>query len=863
MAIIQKFLSAVPSSVWLGLLTLFFAHPVVGTVAQSSVSTQPSPVSSPATSLEQGKTLYGSGRFSEAIAVWQATVAQYERQGDDVGQAWTLSYLSLAYQALGQWDRAEQAIEQSLALLQQPEQKSSVAVIAQALNVRGYLQSRRGDAQAALESWQRAEVAYRAAGDEIGVLGSQINQAQALQSLGLYRRAQTLLTTVGESLRSQPDSSLKVKGLKSLAVVYQVTGNLQESKKILEESLAIARRLNAPAEMGEVLFALGNLARDLKEPEPALAYYQQAATVVPGSHVELEALLNQFSLYTELKQNDRAIALLAPIEAKLIDLPPSRTSIYAAVNFAESLGKLAQLSPQKPSSHLHQTAASVLARAIAQAKSLGDRQAQARGLTQLGKLYEQAQQYSEALTLTETAQQVAQQISAPDLSARAAWQMGRLLKQQGDREGAIAAYQSAFNAIESLKIDLVALNRDVRFSFTETVEPVYRQFVALLLEPTAGNSAKVSQKNLKVAREVIEALQLAELENFFREACLDVQPVQIDQIDPQAAAIYPIILPDRLEVIVSLPGQPLRHYATHLPQAEIEKNLRQMRESLNPAFSKQERLRLYQQAYEWMIRPVEADLERFGIKTLVFVLDGYLRNLPMAAFYDGEQYLIEKYGIALSQGLQLLKPRPLKSIPLQAITAGLSESRQGFPALPGVDSELTQISAKIDTEVLLNREFTYNNLEKAIASTSLPILHLATHGQFSSNAEETFVLTWDERINVKELDRLMRSRSIDKNNPIELLVLSACQTASGDNRAVLGLAGIAVRSGARSTLATLWAVRDRSTAALMSEFYKQLKQPGMTKSEALRQAQLALLKQGGEFNHPVHWAAFVLVGNWL
>lgn len=805
--------------------------------------------------------LYGAGRFAEAIAVWQATVADFEQRGNDVSQAGALSYLSLAYQSLGQWEQAEQAIETSLALLQQPEHTGSVAILAQALNVRGYLQSHRGDAQAALESWQQAEAAYQKAEDEIGVLGSQINQAQALQSLGLYRRSQILLTSVQEKLRSQPDSSLKIKGLKSLAVVHQVVGNSQESEKILEESLAIARRLNASAEIGEVLFALGNVTLDLKQPEQALAYYQQAATVLPGSHIELEALLNQLSLYIKLKQSDRAIALLAPIETKLSDLPPSRTSIYAAVNFAESLGKLAQ-SPHQQSSQLHQTAASVLARAIGQAKALGDSRAQARGLTQLGHLYEQTQQYSEALTLTDTALQIAQQTNASDISARAAWQRGRLLKQRGDKEGAIAAYQTAFNALQSLKSDLVALNPDVRFSFTETVEPVYRQFVALLLDPSAGNSAKVSQKNLKVAREVIEALQLAEIENFFREACLEVQPVQIDQIDRQAAAIYPIILPDRLEVIVSLPGQPLRHHTTHLPQAEMEKKLRQMRESLNPAFSKQERLLLYQQAYEWMIRPIEADLERFGIKTLVFVLDGYLRNLPMAALYDGDRYLVEKYSIALSQGLQLLKPRSLKSVPLQAITAGLSESRQGFPSLPGVSAELRQIAANIDTEVLLDREFTYNNLQNAIASTSLPILHLATHGQFSGNAEETFVLTWDERINVKELDLLVRSRGNEPNNPIELLVLSACQTATGDNRAILGLAGIAIRSGARSTLATLWSVDDRSTAVLMVEFYKQLKQPGITKSEALRQAQLTLLKED-EYNHPVHWGAFVLVGNWL
>ncbi|HBL10917.1 MAG TPA: hypothetical protein DD379_05835, partial [Cyanobacteria bacterium UBA11162] len=137
----------------------------------------------------------------------------------------------------------------------------------------------------------------------------------------------------------------------------------------------------------------------------------------------------------------------------------------------------------------------------------------------------------------------------------------------------------------------------------------------------------------------------------------------------------------------------------------------------------------------------------------------------------------------------------------------------------------------------------------------------ATHGQFSSNPEQTFILTWDEKIKVKEFEDLLRFREQGSANPIELLVLSACQTAAGDKRAALGLAGVAVRSGARSTLATLWSVKDQSTAQLMSEFYQELSK-GVRKAEALRTAQLNLLKQP-KYEHPFYWAPFVLVGNWL
>ena len=142
------------------------------------------------------------------------------------------------------------------------------------------------------------------------------------------------------------------------------------------------------------------------------------------------------------------------------------------------------------------------------------------------------------------------------------------------------------------------------------------------------------------------------------------------------------------------------------------------------------------------------------------------------------------------------------------------------------------------------------------------MVHLATHGQFSSKLSDTFLLTWDDRLTIEGLRNLLKSRSESSATPIELLVLSACQTAEGDQRATLGLAGLAVRSGARSTLATLWSVNDNSTADLMTEFYRSLTQQNMSKAESLRQAQLKLLKNP-DFQHPFYWSPFILIGNWL
>jgi CHAT domain-containing protein len=142
------------------------------------------------------------------------------------------------------------------------------------------------------------------------------------------------------------------------------------------------------------------------------------------------------------------------------------------------------------------------------------------------------------------------------------------------------------------------------------------------------------------------------------------------------------------------------------------------------------------------------------------------------------------------------------------------------------------------------------------------VVHLATHGQFSSKAEDTFILTWDDRININQLNNVLKTRDRTESSIIELLVLSACQTAVGDKRAALGLAGMAVRAGARSTLASLWSVNDAATASFMIQFYQNLADSKVTKAEAVRRAQQSLL-QNPEYSHPYFWAPFILVGNWL
>lgn len=730
---------------------------------------------------------------------------------------------------------------------------------AQALNRQGEQQFQQNHTEAALERWQQAEAQYRRAQDEMGVWGTQINQAKALQALGFYRRAKSLLEDVTQQLDSQPDSALKTNAALTLGNILRLVGEFRQSQAILDAGLAMAQRLQSAPHIQAAHLYLGNTLFAQQMPA-ALEQYQQAAAI--DAPLQLTAQLRQLSL----PQLDAAQAapLLQQIETQLQRLPPSPLSIYGQIELARWLLRppaSPDLSPDLSSSLPPDwpKAPELLNTAIQQARVLGDRRAESYAVGSLAHWHEQQKQTAEAQRLTQSALKLA--AAAPDIAYQWQWQLGRILVAQNNVPGAIAAYTAAVDLLQSLRGDLMAVGQDVQFSFREQVEPVYRQLVGLLLQSASGEDA---QKNLREARQVIEALQIAELNNFLREACLESALQQVDQIDPTAAVLYPIILPDRLEIILSRPNQPLRHYSTALPQAEIEAGIHRMLQSLRVTSFPQERLPAAQQLYQWLVQPAIADLQAEEIKTLVFVADGVLRNVPMAALHDGQHYLIEQYQIATAPGLQLLRPSSLQADQTQVLVGALSEGLANFAPLPGVLQEVSQISSQVPAYVLLNQAFTTKSLEKEADRRSFTVLHLATHGQFSATVENTFIQTWDGRLTIRDLQALLQ-RQEDKRQQsaaIDLLVLSACQTAQGDDRAILGMAGMAIQSGAQSTLATLWAVNDQSTAAFVTTFYQALAQPGITKAEAVRQAQLQLLHQT-QYHHPYYWAPFILVGDWL
>ena len=896
-------------------LTLFclfllaaFIPPVVAQVPSLTPIVQAQ--ASPMELVKQAQALYKEQKYEAAIPLWKQAIEGFARSGDSQNQVMAFSNLSLTNQRLGRWKAASSAIAQSLELLDSTKESDPI-VLAQTLDIQGKLQRETGNSAKAVETWQQAAEIYQKHNNTAALGQNNFNQAQALQDLGLYPRAcKRLLNilslddiTTCEQLNQLSEAELQtrlkplvskpsvttVSALRSLGDLLIVIGQPLQSSPILATSLSLAEKIDAPVEIAKTYLSMGNTYRALAEGEEIRTQrrqyekqigeaYSQAASTSPSPTISLKAQLNALDFAIAKEEFTAAEPLWRSLFARITNtsLPNNRDNLYARISYGQNLIKLIAVEdPAVPAPSVEE-ARQVLAGAADRAKTLGDKRLAAYAWGSLGRLNEIEGEYPAAEIYTERALNLISNYDAADIAYQYFWQLGRVKKERGQISQAIAAYTRAYDALQSLRSDIATINPEVQFDFRDEVEPVYRQLVELDVKYAEvlnrQDNKTDSQARLVQARDVVESLQIAQLNNFFREACIDANPQTIDAIDPAAAVVYPIILDDELEILLSLPNRPPTLYTSKVSRTELETTVEAINKSLlSSAIPVESFLPQYQQVYNWLIQPLEAELSKNKIETIAFVLDGGLRNIPMSVLHDGKQYLVEKYALALTPGLQLLDPKPLTAFQLDAVVGGLSEIRNDFPPhqnfgnLPEVPAELQAIeNVGLADNSLLNKQFTKQAIGQKITASGSPIVHLATHAKFSSKAEDTFILTWDGQINIKDLDNLLRDDTFNRKNNIELLVLSACETASGDPRATLGLAGVAVQAGARSTLATLWSVVDESTAEIMAEFYRQLEKSETTKAnkaEVLRQAQIALMNDK-QFNHPHFWSPFVLIGNW-
>jgi CHAT domain-containing protein len=223
--------------------------------------------------------------------------------------------------------------------------------------------------------------------------------------------------------------------------------------------------------------------------------------------------------------------------------------------------------------------------------------------------------------------------------------------------------------------------------------------------------------------------------------------------------------------------------------------------------------------------------------------------------------LIEQYAVAIVPGIELTDPRPLDRSRIEPLLSGLSQSVEGFPPLERVPLELQSVKALYGGRILLDEGFRLDAAKDTLGAEQFNVVHIATHGEFAGEVDESFLLAYDGRLT---MDRLAEDVSLFRfrDTPLEPLTLSACETAQGDERAALGLSGIALKAGARSALATLWKVNDVAAAELVIDFYSELRNPEVSRAQALQRAQRKALGRV-PYDHPGYWSPFLLIGSWL
>ena len=502
--------------------------------------------------------------------------------------------------------------------------------------------------------------------------------------------------------------------------------------------------------------------------------------------------------------------------------------------------------------------------AYTKAKSLAeidqDKATQAFVYGYLGELYEDENKLVEALNYTRQALFHAQELADDTLLYRWQWQSARLLKAQGDTEAAANSYRQA---VVTLNRSRTQLTLGTGVNFQQSVAPVYYEFADLLLKQSSSLENKDDQqKLLQEVIAVLEAVKLAEVEDYFDSECvlLPEQEIKLTDINTDSAIIYPVLLQDRTELIVQMP-QGIKQYTSKVSAAELRNTVDEFRAAIEGRSTAKAYLVPAQRLYSLLIAPFEKDLQDQEISTIVLVPDGPLRSIPISALHDGKQFLIEKYAVATTPGITLTDPKPFNHENIKVLASGLTEAVQGYSALPSVVKELNNIQSVFNTTMYKDANYQLDMVESEMTGGKYNIIHFATHGEFSSDHSKSFLLTYDDKLTMNKLESTIGLRRF-QTEPIDLLVLSACQTAVGDDQAALGLAGVAIKAGARSALATLWYIDDNATSQLIADFYKQLKQEDQTKAKALQMAQVNMITQT-TLTHPRFWAPFLMIGNWM
>jgi CHAT domain-containing protein len=691
--------------------------------------------------------------------------------------------------------------------------------------------------------------------------------------------------------------------------------SLTDSGQFAEASSNLTDAMNRATALGDhhlqahVLNDSGNLAWAQNDFMAAYDDYSRGSAILEAdTDSDLEAKLNVNAAMAAAKLGD--LSKVARAEAMFVGpaaLLPATDSFPLWIELGDALDAAHTAAPSTnpteapadgtaavpPKDAFLKGSFQAYSRAVDLAVEVGNPRSEATAYGRLSRLYGKEHRINDALKLARQAVAVAQAADLPDVSAQWECQSGRLLWASGP-DNQHEAVESYWNAVDSLQ-RVVTTSQSQNSQFSKQNADICSEAMdcaSQLTETETGDMAQADRlKILKTADQV----KIAAVREYFQDACVAAYEAELSPVAAATAGtavMYVLPFKDRTELFVAVDGK-LSQATTPVGRAQIDAQATAFRQLLETRPTRRF-MRPAATLYDWVIRPIEPCLASGQVNTLVVLSDGALQSIPFAPLYDGNHFLIEKYALAVSPAMRLTDFTPPKDRQTRVLAAALAESKPGLPKLAYVEDELSGIRSAFGVETLENKDFTIARMTDQLESTPYRIVHIASHGVFGKNASQTYIATGEEpgvsqntgvaiasadrggdpacctsgvgKLTPSDLAKLL-GISRFRDEPVELLVLSACDTAVGshDDQAALGLAGIGIKSGARSTLATLWSINDEATSRFMAKFYQALRQePPLSKAQAVRAAQLSLLNdpEDRRFRHPCYWSPFILAGNW-
>ncbi len=724
-----------------------------------------------------------------------------------------------------------------------------------------------GDLQQAIVAYTEAEQLYGKEGGREERLVALHRLSGAYRSLGQYSNSLGALEKALFIAREIGDQGAAASILADVGLVCLYLGSRDRAGTAFKEGLALARLEKDSTLLASVLGTQARLYAAEKRHKEAISGFREALSFAKegGSHALIAGIsVHAASVHLDEEADcNGAQEMLTSAARAYRAMEDSHEKAYGLIFVGRTYVRLGTLCPEPDRAHAV-SAHGLFCEAETTAGNMGDKRALSYANGYLGQLYEDGERYEEALQSTRKAIFAAQEIDAPESLYLWEWQLGRLFSALGEIDAAVKAYKSAIQSYRIIRQGAdTACDSCGPLAVPISEEQIFFQLADLLLSHAASLDLREQRRPYLIeARETIEMLKTVEIQDYFQDPCVAQYKsgtTLLEDVSENAMVVYSITFPERLDLLVNI-GSRMERFTVPVSVEELIREVRTFRLALEKRTA-WTYLAHARKIYDWIIRPLERELVSNQVSTLIIVPDGHLRTIPLAALHDGRQFLIQKFATVTTPGLNLTDPQPLERKTNDILMAGLAKGVQGFPPLSNVKTELEGIQGLYGGKRLENEDLVVHNLDQTLRERPYSIVHIATHGEFAHNVSESYLLTWNDRIDMDQLDQLMRLSQF-RQDRVELLTLSACQTAAGDDRAALGLAGIAIKAGARSALATLWNVSDQAASELIVEFYRQLHDPKVSKAKALQRAQGKLLGTS-RYRHPFYWAPFLLIGNWL